>query len=154
MDGKTYEYSYVALTEKLSRETTPTASGEETVTRSYDYNSDLERLGQTRKLGTQASSFRVYGADAVGSVEQLENEDGSVGAGQTYKYDPYGDLTNQSAVTGIAAEAPFRFEGFYYDPASQTYDMQARTYRPAQARFLSQDRYEAASGIWSCSQTR
>ncbi len=44
-----------------------------------------------------------------------------------------------------AQDNPFRYEGHYAN-ADGTYDMQARAYRPAIGRFLSEDRFEAARG--------
>ena len=49
---------------------------------------------------------------------------------------------------GLSTDAsanPFRFEGFYYDSGIKSYDMQAREYRPATGRFLSEDRFESSS---------
>ena len=84
----------------------------------------------------------------------LEDEvSGEVSADDEYHYDPYGDLLDtdpgdqQSAEEELSGEAqsnPFRFEGFYYDSGIESYDMQARQYRPDSGTFLSQDRFEAA----------
>jgi RHS repeat-associated protein len=64
-----------------------------------------------------------------------------------YAYDPYGESQGAANPTGSAAgHNPFRFEGFYHDAETKTYDMQARQYRPDIGRFLSQDRYESSTG--------
>jgi RHS repeat-associated protein len=47
-------------------------------------------------------------------------------------------------MSGDAATNPLRFNGFDYDSAVKTYDMQARDYRPSVGRFLQSDRYESA----------
>jgi RHS repeat-associated protein len=45
-------------------------------------------------------------------------------------------------VSDEAAANPFRFQGFYKDAETGTYDMQARAYQPSTGRFLQQDRFE------------
>jgi len=138
-DGKTHELSYLGTTELLSREVD---SGGRV--RAYDYDSRGDRQGFTATDST-SKRYQSYGKDVRGSVEVLENRDGTVDAGSAYDYDPYGDLENEGEVTDPEALAnPFRFEGFYYDSEVGTYDMLARTYRPEIARFLSEDRFEQA----------
>jgi|GEM_PF-5255084 len=77
----------------------------------------------------------------------------SPGPDSEYHYDPYGELDDpdpedstepEELLSGEAKQNPFRFEGFYYDSAVKTYDMQAREYLPQVGRFLSADRFEAA----------
>jgi RHS repeat-associated protein len=64
-----------------------------------------------------------------------------------YAYDPYGETQGPGNPAGSAAgRNPFRFQGFYHDAETRTYDMQARQYRPDIGRFLTQDRYESSSG--------
>jgi RHS repeat-associated protein len=103
-------------------------------------DSGLRRQGQT----TSAAGYKSYAIDANGSVEGLESSDGALATNNTYNYDPYGEI-DASGMSDEAKAAPFRFQGFYSDTAVQTYDMQARSYRPDVGRFLSQDRFEAAS---------
>lgn len=153
---RTHDYSYVGTSNLVSRETDK--NGE---VKHYDYDSQGRRLGQSIKKPTEtAPTFRVYAKDANGSVMGLEDSSGGFGiAGQdTYLYDPYGepdkvippssDPTNtiDPGLSQAAKDNPFRFEGFYYDSGVKTYDMQARQYRPDVARFLSQDRFESATG--------
>jgi RHS repeat-associated protein len=135
----TFDNSYIGLTEQLSRER-PRAGGQSIT---YDYNSGLQRQGQVIQPTTGSATYRSYAVDANGSVEGLESSTGALLASDTYYYDPYGEL--QQAVNGDAGKASFRFQGFYSDSAVKTYDMQARSYRPDIGRFLSQDRFEAAS---------
>ncbi len=140
--GEALDYAYVGLSEKLSREQTATAK-----VRQYEYDSALRRLGQRTSQSGVGLGYRSFAYDANGSVEGLEGTDGEVLATDRYRYDPYGEL--QDAETGLSPAArgnPFRFEGFYYDAAVKTYDMQARPYRPDIGRFLVQDRFESASG--------
>jgi RHS repeat-associated protein len=143
VNGRTLDHSYVGLTESLSREK---RSDDRTST--YDYDSSLQRLGQSTKANsTAAEDYRGYGTDANGSVEQLEKLDGTLSANESYSYDAYGH--QEIAETSLSPQAqgnPFRFQGFYYDGEIETYDMQARPYRPDLGRFLTQDRYEDALG--------
>jgi RHS repeat-associated protein len=143
--AQTLEYSYVGLTEQLSREQRSDGTA-----RTYDYDSAHQRLGQTRPGG----AYRSYAIDANGSVEGLESANGTVAPQDSYSYDPYGNLQPRTkdpddptadAEAELSPEAqdnPFRFEGFYYDRGPQAYDMQAREYLPDIGRFLSPDRYE------------
>jgi len=146
---KTREHYYVGMSELLSRE--ETEEGRDT----YDYDSRGSSQGQaSTEDGT--TTYHGYGKDANGSIETVEGENGQVAEeNDRYVYDPYGaleDSNSEDAISpedqlGDAAEAnPFRFEGFYYDSGVESYDMQAREYRPDIGRFLSQDRFAAAAG--------
>jgi RHS repeat-associated protein len=75
-------------------------------------------------------------------VEGLEGSTGSIDA-DTYLYGAYGQ--EQTTAAGDAKENPFRFQGHYFDEDLQSYDMQARMYRPELGRFLSPDRYESST---------
>lgn len=147
-DGKTSDMSYVGITESLSQEQGPGTDATKTKTRSYDYDSSGERLGQSSGDGSTAT-YRSYAKDANGSVEGVQESDGQVKPENKYEYDPYGELDKKPGETqpgdSLGTEAkdnPFRFEGFYQDDGIKTYDMQARPYRPDVGRFLTQDRYE------------
>jgi RHS repeat-associated protein len=141
------EHSYVGLSNYLAREETSGGA------RSYDYDSAYTRLGRSKT----GEPYRSYALDANGTVEGLERTDGSLPANERYPYDPYGRLEptvrtpsdppskgEDELATDELKDNPFRFQGFYYDAATQTYDMHARDYRPDIARFLSQDRYADA----------
>ena len=135
-----YDYSYFALTEQLTRET---RSGRE---QTYEYTASGERLGRLKKTGTTTPTYewRPYDTDAQGSVVGLESAtDGTVAAADRYDTDPYGaPVAKDTLLSPEAQENPFRFQGFYRDQDTGTYDMQARTYRPETGRFLQQDRFE------------
>jgi RHS repeat-associated protein len=141
--GREFDLSYIGLSEALSQE--QQFGGDER--RSYDYNSAMERLGTARRTSpTQTAPYRAYSTDASGSVEGLEDANGEI-VGQRYSYDPYGaQLSAESGLSGEAQANPFRFQGHYYDPAQQTYDMRARAYLPELGRFLQEDHYEEAAG--------
>ena len=144
--GKTFDHAYIGLTERLSREQHVDSEGNVTQSSTYDYDSGLKRQGQTTANAGGTSAYRSYAVDANGSVEGLESDTGALAPNDTYNYDPYGELdTPQTQMSAEATAAPFRFQGFYSDSAVKTYDMQARSYRPDIGRFLSQDRFEAAS---------
>ncbi|WP_210490980.1 RHS repeat-associated core domain-containing protein [Patulibacter sp. SYSU D01012] len=136
-----YDYGYVGLTEQLSREI---RAGRE---QSYDYTASGERLGRLKGAGS-SREWRAYDTDAQGSVVGLEKPTGETtpdadGKLNTYETDPFGDpVGKESDLSDEAAENPFRFQGFYSDPGTGTYDMQARAYQPSTGRFLQQDRFE------------
>lgn len=114
---------------------------------SYDRDSANAPLAVTLQAsGTTTQTTRTYATDANGNPTGVENADGTVPAANRYVYDPYGDLDidANAAMSGDAATNPLRFNGFDYDSAVKTYDMQARDYRPSVGRFLQSDRYESA----------
>jgi RHS repeat-associated protein len=132
-----YDYSYLGLTDNLTRETR--AGREQT----YEYSAAGERLGRLKTIGT-SREWRSFDTDAQGSVVGLESAtDGTVASSDRYDTDPYGaPVAKDSTLAPEAQENPFRFQGFYRDQDTGTYDMQARTYRPETGSFLQQDRFE------------
>ena len=65
-------------------------------------------------------AYHPYAKDANGSVEALEDEDGSIAQDSEYDYDPYGELDDpdpedstepEEALSDEAKQNPFRFEG-------------------------------------------
>lgn len=139
--GQRRNYAYVGMSDKLSLE----QEGAD-ATRTYDYDSTMQRVGQERVEGTERK-YRAYALDANGSVIGLEGDDGQVACQDTYNYDPYGEQVENECGTSAEADAnPFRFEGFHYDPQAGSYDMEAREYRPDVGRFTSLDLFESASG--------
>jgi RHS repeat-associated protein len=136
------DYSYIGVTEMLSREK-DVSGGKRRV---YDYNADGERQGVELTNGEETPRYRAYARDANGTVLGLESQtDADVPEADRYEYDPYGDIANEP--TGAdAKDNPFRFQGFYYDSGVKSYDMHARHYRPDVGRFLSQDRFASAAG--------
>jgi RHS repeat-associated protein len=114
---------------------------------SYDRDSANAPLAVTLQAsGTTTQTTRTYATDANGNPTGVENADGTVPSTNRYVYDPYGDLDvdANAGMSGDAATNPLRFNGFDYDTAVKTYDMQARDYRPSTGRFLQSDRYESA----------
>ncbi len=60
-----------------------------------------------------------------------------------YAMDPFGEGFDTTNLSAEAKGNPFRFQGHYLDEDTDTYDMQARSYRPLLGRFLTQDRFES-----------
>jgi len=73
--------------------------------------------------------------DHLGSTRLLTDLNGAVAA--TYTYDPWGNITSQSAP--VTASTPFLFAGEYRDAESGFYYLRARYYDPATAQFLTRD---------------
>ncbi len=148
--ASSFEYSYVGLTERLSREVRSNGS-----VRTYDYDASYGRLGRSARESTEEPGYRSYATDANGTVEGLEAGNGNVAAADSYTYDPYGNQETRSGdpegdpeaeLSTEARDNPFRFEGFYFDRGAGGYDMQAREYLPDIRRFLTQDRFQDAAG--------
>jgi RHS repeat-associated protein len=156
----TYGYDYVADSNEVSQDTNTSGN----LTDTYDYNSSGQRMGANAATGS-GNTYHPYAHDASGSVEALENKDGTVATNNRYHYTPYGDLemgagdlqqaessgnfsnaTPENTLGADAQASKYRFEGFYYDSGVQTYDMLARPYRPNSGQFLVSDRFEQALG--------
>jgi RHS repeat-associated protein len=87
-------------------------------------------------LDPATGDVRFYHYDRLGSTLFLSNGAGSVT--DAYAYDPYG---NPLGHTG-GSDQPFTYVGRYgvrWEPVGGLYDMRARHYDPAAARFLSRD---------------
>ncbi|HWT94094.1 MAG TPA: RHS repeat-associated core domain-containing protein [Solirubrobacteraceae bacterium] len=152
-DDKTATYGYIGTSNAVSRRGALHRSNAKTS--SYDYSSTLEPLGLSR-MGASAAApdpYRSFAKDVNGSITALTGDTGNNAA--VYGYDPYGSAvgTNQlesdtleSSLSEVAQDNPIRFQGFYLDSGVKTYDMRARSYLPSAGRFLTQDRFESASG--------
>ncbi|MCW3002037.1 MAG: hypothetical protein JWQ20_1335 [Conexibacter sp.] len=138
-------YSYLGLSGTISRQTVPTGSSTASAV-AYDYDALQAPLAVTLQAGAGTPDTHTFATDANGNPTGLESSTGVVTAADRYVYDPYGDLDPDanSALASAAATNPLRFNGFDYDSAVKTYDMQARDYRPSVGRFLQADRYEQA----------
>jgi len=83
-----------------------------------------------------SGAVRFYHSDRLGSTLFLT--DGAGGVSDAYAYDPYGNLLDHSGTS----DQPFTYVGAYgvrYEPVGGLYDMRARFYDPATARFLTRD---------------
>ncbi|MFF0270002.1 RHS repeat-associated core domain-containing protein [Kribbella sp. NPDC004536] len=97
-------------------------------------------------VGADAPGTQYYLADAHGSMVGMTDGTGAVAA--TYRYGDYGQpvganpaaLAKPAATAaGNAAVNPFTYNSVYTDPSTGTQVLPARTYDPAQGRFLSLD---------------
>ncbi len=93
--------------------------------------------GVNRINQQHASLTEYYLADALGSVRQLADSSGDVVLARSY--DPYGNLVESNAYTGITT--PYGYTGEYTDASGMVY-LRARYYSPAQGRFVSRDVWE------------
>jgi RHS repeat-associated protein len=144
-DGTPTGFSYLGTSSTLSGETVPAGGVNDAV--SVDRDSAGTPLAVTQQLGAAGTpSTKTFATDANGNPTGLEDATGGVSRQDRYVYDPYGDLQPQvagdPAPSQDATNNPLRFNGFDYDSAVKTYDMQARDYRPDVGRFLQTDRYE------------
>ena len=103
-----------------------------TVQRVYTYG--LNRISQS-----QASGTSFYGYDGQGSVRFLTNASGAVT--DTYDYDAFGNLINQTGSTPNT----YLFAGEQYDPALSLYYNRARYLNTAAGRFWSMDTKDGRS---------
>ena len=83
-----------------------------------------------------SGAVRFYHFDRLGSTLFLT--DGAGAVSDAYAYDPYGNLLGHTGTS----DQPFTYVGRYgvrYEPVGALYDMRARVYDPATARFLTRD---------------
>jgi len=80
-----------------------------------------------------AASWAYHNHDALGSLRQLTDADGTVTLSKSYL--PYGDLLNSS---GVGASS-YGFTGEMHDMATGLVYLRARYYAPGDGRFLTQD---------------
>ena len=139
-------YKYIGATSSISGQQVATGATTSSAM-SYDRDSANAPLAVTLQVtGSSTQTTKTFATDANGNPTGLEESNGTVPGANRYVYDPYGDLDidANAGMSGDAATNPLRFNGFDYDSAVKTYDMQARDYRPSAGRFLQSDRYESA----------
>ncbi|MCW2985301.1 MAG: hypothetical protein JWR63_2871 [Conexibacter sp.] len=139
-------YKYIGATSSISGQQVATGATTSSAM-SYDRDSANAPLAVTlQATGSSTQTTKTFATDANGNPTGLEESNGTVPGANRYVYDPYGDLDvdANAGMSGDAATNPLRFNGFDYDSAVKTYDMQARDYRPSVGRFLQSDRYESA----------
>jgi RHS repeat-associated protein len=129
------------------------AGGPDTVTASYLLAVNREARTLLDATGTSPGTSQTTGpgtgyylTDAHGSVTAMIDDSGQVTA--SYAYGDYGQPigaspallpTPAASPAGNAAVNPFGYDGAYTNPATGTQYLPARTYDPAQGRFLSLD---------------
>lgn len=110
--------------------------GNNTALRTYVY-------GHRRLALLVGSNTYYYTVDALGSVAQLTNADGT-SPQWTYSYEPFGTIRTQTKNAGNAPDNLIKFTGEYHDPTG-LYHLRARQYDSASARFLARDPVEVDS---------
>ena len=70
--------------------------------------------------------YYYYDKNVLGDVMAIRDDNGNVVA--TYKYDAWGNITEQSG--SMANVNPFRYRGYYYDVETGFYYLQTRYYDP------------------------
>ena len=131
-------YKYIGATSSISGQQVATGATTSSAM-SYDRDSANAPLAVTLQVtGSSTQTTKTYATDANGNPTGLEESNGTVPGANRYVYDPYGefDIDANAGMAGDAATNPLRFNGFDYDSAVKTYDMQARDYRPSTGRFL------------------
>ena len=98
----------------------------------YFYTSDGTRVGF--KTGGKVYYY-VY--NLQGDVTHIVDESKNIVA--TYRYDPFGKISNLSSLTSIGKLNPFRYRGYYYDTESNLYYLNSRYYNPEIGRFINAD---------------
>ena len=146
-DGHITTYGYDALGSRVSQTvdgvTTawlvdPTGLGTAVAQYGGDGTLQAQYLSDVNGLAGRVAadgSAGFYDLDATGSVVGLSSASG--GAGDTYAYDPFGNVLAQSG----AIANPFQFDGGYgvMQDADGLIHMRDRTYDPATGRFTSED---------------
>ena len=102
---------------------------------------DLAAIPGDRRLGAYRVAAEGEPAGVALAAAELQAEQDLAALVDN---DPGDQQSAEEELSADAESNPFRFEGFYYDSAIQSYDMQARQYRPDSGTFLSQDRFESA----------
>jgi RHS repeat-associated protein len=99
-----------------------------------DTKTYLYGLGRISQYGT---AHKYFLGDALGSVRQLTDINGTVSLAKSY--DPYGQVTSSNGT----ASSYYGFAGEYTD-ATGLMHLRARYYSPAAGRFISRDVWEGS----------
>jgi RHS repeat-associated protein len=142
--GPTTNFSYLGLSDKVTKEEQLDTGGSVSRTKEYSYDAFGSANGMTDTPTGQSSKSYLYGKDPLGSVSQLIDESGKAAA--AYGYKPYGD-TDPSLSAGDTNSKnpinPIRFTEKRYDSGSGTIDTGSRRFGPSN-QFLQEDRYSGA----------
>ena len=104
----------------------------------YNYNQFGELISVE-----YASKLYFYIKDALGNIDKIVDEDGTVVV--KYKYNAWGFVTKNILVDStnsgyyIANNNPFIYKGYYYDVETQLYWVSSRYYSPELCRWISPD---------------
>lgn len=143
--GRTTQFSYEGLSERVSTENLTGMTGGAMGTKSYSYDAFGNKAGMTNAPQGGPTAQYSYGYDVQGNISQLLGESG--GAKAAYGYTPYGaqaaGLTKGDTDQTNPLNA-YRFMGKRLDSGSGNLQMGARQFGPNRGRFLQPDRYRGA----------
>ncbi len=138
----TYIFSYNGLGDRLAQNgvhyTLDLNAG---LTQVLSDGTDTYLYGLDRVAQQQSSASEYYLGDALGSVRQVVNSNGTVALARSY--DPYGN-TRQTIGD---AQTNFGFTGEFTDPSGLAY-LRARYYDPRMGRFLTRDPSGAEANLY------
>ena len=125
VNGVTHTYIYAGG--KLIRET----YGDTVMDFVYDRN------GYPYALYYNGTKY-LYRTNLMGDVLAIIDGDGKITA--TYNYDAWGKVIS-APTSGVGADNPLRYCGYYYDTETGFYYLQSRYYDPEICRFINADAY-------------
>jgi len=151
---KTTDFAYLGLSSDLITE-----SSGGSVTKSYTYTPQDERISQTTHNSDGTSTPGYYTYNDHTDVEAVTGANGTTKS--TYGYTAYGQpdssqftgadkSTTQPSATAQPLSS-YRFNAMRWDSSSGQYDMGFRNYSPGLNQFLSRDMYDSALADMSLS---
>lgn len=154
-DGTTVSYVYDAFGRRVKRTQGSTVNyyvydgnnllietdGSGTVVREYNYFPGVDRPYSLRVWSGGSATKYYYTVEQPGNVSGLVNTSRSVV--NQYTYTPWGEAQS----TTEAVSQPLRFMGRELDATTGLYNVRARWYDPALARFNSEDPIGLGGGI-------
>ncbi|MDQ4124324.1 MAG: DNRLRE domain-containing protein [Actinomycetota bacterium] len=142
---RTTNFSFLGLTDLVTKETFSGTAASEQKTYSYDaYDKRISMMEDP--AGTQGPKNYTYAYDVHGSVSLLLDDSGGW-LKATYGYDAYGNKDN--AMSGGDPDGndpfnPYRYSARRLDSGSGTLDMGFRRFGPDGRSFLQPDSYQGA----------
>ncbi len=148
LTDRTTVFTYVGLTNQVTKEAR--TEGTDTTTKTYSYDAYGHRVEMTNTPppGQGSSKDYTYAFDVHGDVSLLVDEGNGIPK-ESYGYDPYGD-TDSQLTQGQGSNDdkgpfnPYRYASKRLDSGSQSYDMGARRFGPDVAHFLQTDLFQGA----------
>jgi RHS repeat-associated protein len=108
----------------------------------YYYTRDANGTVMGMRVAGGASYY--YTTDNQGSIIAMTSTLGVIDA--TYSYDPYGNTTIGTNVSGLADTNRWRYAGGWFDSPEKMYHFGARYYAPTIGRFLQLDPSSQSKG--------